>query len=163
MMPPAAVKPLIPALALAVSAPLTCAQQAGTDTVNKGEFPALQLLPPGSSVKDISLPRYVGPRVASLFRAVELKVLSRSDVQLSGINAELYAETGEITSISTPQVHYSFQTEQARGEGATRVNDPRFTARGSGIIFSSTRQCGLLRGPVHTTVNLQHFTSSGNK
>ncbi len=153
---------LIPLLLLALSAPLACAQ-AGADTVGEGEFPALQLLPPGSIVKGITLPRYVGPRVASLFRAAELKVLSRSDVELSGIEAELYSETGETTLISAPKVHYSFRSEQASGNGTTTVTDPRFTARGSGVLFSSTLQCGLLRGPVHTTVNTQYFTKKGNK
>ncbi len=147
---------------LAALAPLALAQVA-TDAVGQGEFPALQLLPPGSVVKDISLPRYVGPRVASLFRATELKILSRSEVQLSGITAELYAETGEITYIAAPLVHYSFRTEQARGDGETSVTDPRFTAKGSGVIFSSNLQCGLLRGPVHTTVNTSYFTNKGNK
>ncbi len=155
-------KALLPALALALLSPLAHAQ-VGKDTVSKGEFPGLQLLPPGSVVKGISLPRYVGPRVASLFRAAELKILTRSEVQLSGIEAELYAPTGEITRIIAPQVHYSFLTEQAGGEGTTSIDDPRFTARGSGVILSSTRQCGLLRGPVHTTVNLRYFTAKGNK
>ncbi len=155
-------KALVPVLALALLAPLALAQ-IGTDTVGKGEFPALQFLPPGSIVKDISLPRYQGPRVASLFRAAELKIISRSDVQLSGISAELYAETGETTRISAPLVQYSFHSEQAKGEGDTRVNDPRFTARGNGVIFSSALQCGLLRGPVHTTVNTKLFTRKGNK
>ncbi len=163
MMPRPAVKFFLPALTLGLLTSLAHAQQAGADTVGKGEFPALQLLPPGSSVKDISLPRYVGPRVTSLFRSTEMKVLSRSDVQFAGISAELYAETGEITRISAPVVHYSFRTEQARADGATTVHDPRFTARGSGVVFSSTLRCGLLRGPVHTTVNLRHFTRSGNK
>ncbi len=155
-------KALSTALLLTLSAPLTLAQ-IGTDAVGKGEFPALQLLPPGSIVKEVSLPRYVGHRVASLFRARELEIISRSDMRLSGIEAELYSTTGEITRISAPQAHYSFRTEQARGEGTTSVVDPRFTARGSGVIFSSTLQCGLLRGPVHTTVNTRHFTRSGNK
>ncbi len=155
-------KALYPALALALFAPLAHAQFAA-DTVGKGEFPALQLLPPGSVVKGISLPRYIGPRVASLFRAAELKILSRSEVELLGIEAELYSPGGEITRIAAPQVHYSFRTEQASGSGEARVSDPRFTAQGNGIIFSSTLQCGLLRGPVHTTVNLEHFTRKGNK
>ncbi len=155
-------KALLPALALALLAPLAHAQ-IGADTVGKGEFPALQFLPPGSIVKGISLPRYVGPRVASLFRATELKILNRSDVQLSGIEAELYSESGEVTRIYAPVVHYSFRTEQASGEGETRLSDPRFTASGSGVTFSATLQCGLLRGPVHTTVNTAYFTRNGNK
>ncbi len=149
-------------LSLALLSPIAHAQL-GADTVGKGEFPALQLLPPGSIVKDISLPRYEGPRVASLFRATELKILSRSEIQLSGITAELYSETGEITRIAAPQVHYSFLSELARGEGHTNVTDPRFTASGSAVIFSSNLQCGLLRGPVHTTVNTSYFTNKGNK
>ncbi len=150
------------ALLLTLFAPLASAQL-GTDPVSKGEFPALQLLPPGSIVKGISLPRYVDHRVASLFLARELEILSRSDVRLSGIEVDLYSLRGETTHISTPQVHYSFRTEQARGDGATTVTDPRFTAQGSGVIFSSTLQCGLLRGPVHTTVDTRQFTHGDNK
>ncbi len=154
--PTAAVKALLPVLILALSAPLVHAQL-GADTVGQGEFPALQLLPPGSVVKGITLPRYLNHRVVSLFRSAELKVLTRSEVQLAGIRAEMYAATGETTHISTPQVHYSFRTEIAAGEGDTTVTDPRFTARGTGVTFSATRQCGLLRGPVHTTVSTGLF------
>ena len=152
-------KVLLPVFCLALLAPLAHAQL-GTDTVGKGEFPALQLLPPGSVVKAISLPRYVNHRVVSLFRATELKVLTRSEVQLSGISAEMYSPTGETTTVSTPMVHYSFRTEKAEGEGDTVVTDPRFTAKGKGVVFSATRQCGLLRGPVYTTVSTALFEKS---
>ena len=149
-------KSLVPALALVLLAPLAHAQL-GADTVGKGEFPALQLLPPGSVVKGISLPRYLNHRVVSVFRSTELKILTRSEVQLTGIRAQMFSATGETTHIVTPMVHYSFRTEKAVGEGDTSVSDPRFTARGKGVVFSATRQCGLLRGPVHTTVNTALF------
>ena len=152
-------KALLPVFFFALFAPIAHAQL-GADTVGKGEFPALQLLPPGSVVKGISLPRYLNHRVVSLFRSSELKILTRSEVQLSDISAEMYAPSGETTRIATPQVHYDFRTEMAEGSGETTVSDPRFSASGKGVIFSATRQCGLLRGPVRTTVSFAQFSNS---
>ncbi len=149
-----------PALALLAALPLLCTPargQMGTDAVAKGDFPGLQLLPPGSVVKGISLPRYENHRVTALLRADELTVLSRSELQLTGIVAELYMSSGEVTSIRTGKVTYNFSTGLAESHAETQVSDPRFTARGNGLIFSSTRKQGLLRGPVRTTVPANIF------
>ncbi len=144
-----------PALALLASLSLLTAPawgQVRADSVGEGEFPGLQLLPPGSVIKGISLPRYENHRVTSLMRAAELRIVSRSELRLTGLVAELYAPSGEVTGIHTGQVDYSFETKLAESRAETRVSDPRFTARGSGVIFSSARKQGLLRGPVRTTI-----------
>ncbi len=142
-------------LALFTASSLLCAPawaQLGGGSVGKGEFPGLQLLPPGSVVKGISLPRYENHRVTAMLRAAEMTVVTRSDLQLKGLTAELYSPSGETTSITTTQVDYSFSTEMAQSKMQTQVTDPRFTARGSGVTFCTARNQGLLRGPVRTTI-----------
>ncbi len=144
-----------PALALFATLSLLCAPARGqvrADAVGEGEFPGLQLLPPGSVVKGISLPSYEKHRVTSLMQAAELCIVTRSELRLTGLVAELYAPSGEVTAIRTGEVLYSFDTKRAESKAETQVSDPRFTARGSGVIFSSARKQGLLRGPVRTTI-----------
>ncbi len=142
-------------LALLAALPLLAAPargQLGADTVGKGEFPGLQLLPPGSVIKGISLPRYENHRVTSLLRATEMSIVTRRDVQIKGIVAELYSPSGETTRVTSAKADYSFTTELAQSKEETQVTDPRFTARGSGVTFSTARNQGLLRGPVRTTI-----------
>ncbi len=145
----------ISALALLAALPLLCTPswgQLGGGTVGKGEFPGLQLLPPGSVVKGISLPRYENHRVTALMRATEMTVRTRSELQLAELAAELYSPSGETTRITTTKADYNFSTEMAESKMQTQVTDPRFTARGSGVTFCTSRNHGLLRGPVRTTI-----------
>ncbi len=152
---------LLAAATALLAAPCARAQM-GADTVGSDEFPGLQLLPVGSVVKGISLPRYDGHRVSSLFRAEKMEVLSRSQLRLDKLRAELYAATGETTSIHSAHAIYSFSSKQADTDAATTVSDPRFTAHGTGARFSTSTHCGLLYGPVRTTVPTRLF-AAGDK
>ena len=129
--------------------------QAPADTVGAGEFPGLQLLPPGSVVRNISLPRYEQHRVAALFRAQELRVISRSMIRLLLIRAEMYALSGETTTVDCGEAQYDFSRSFVISDTETRVEDPRFSARGKGVVLDTREQKGLLLGPVHTTISSQ--------
>ena len=128
-----------------------------SDTVGRGEFPGLQLLPPGSVVKGISLPRYENHRVTALVQIRELRVESRTRVTLEGIAATLYSKDGFRTSVSSPRATYDFSTLRAETVGRTTVRDGRFTARGGRVTYNAQTQKGLLRGPVRTTVSAAVF------
>lgn len=140
---------LLPALLLV---PLARGQ-APTDTVSAGEFPGLQLLPPGSIVRDISLPRYEEHRVSALFRAKELGVVSRKVIRLLLIRAELYAHSGETTIVECREAQYDFSRSFVTSDTDTGIRDPRFSARGTGVILDTKGHKGLLLGPVHTTLS----------
>ena len=105
-----------------------------SDTVGRGEFPGLQLLPPGSVVKGISLPRYENHRVTALVQIRELRVESRTRITLEGIAATLFSKDGFRTAVSTPRATYDFSTMRAETSGRTTVRDGRFTARGGRVL-----------------------------
>lgn len=117
------------------------------------EFPALQFLPKGSVIEGISIPRYENHQVSALLLADKLRVKSRTAVELEKLHAELYAEDGSQTDISTDSVEYSFATKVARTTGTAKVQDPRFSASGKGVIFNTSTRKGFLHGPVKTTIS----------
>lgn len=134
--------------------------QLPSDAVGPGEFPGLQLLPPGSVIEGISIPRYDNHRVVALFKADEMKIVTRSEVELRKIVATMYSAGGIATVVSTPGAEYSFATKMAFSKGKVDVKDPRFTAHGSKVLYHSGVQRGILIGPVHTTISASVLTPS---
>lgn len=122
------------------------------DDVAGNEFPGLQLLPPGSKIKGISLPRYEKHRVTALLMADLMEILTRSDIGFTAIRANLYAENGELTKLTCPKADYSFKDKMVKSTTKTDVDSARFTATGTGVIFNTSTNVGVLRGAVHTTV-----------
>lgn len=122
--------------------------------INKAqdEFPGLQLLPPGSKVKGLSLPRYEDHRVSALLQADELEVVSRREISLTNIRAALYAESGEITTVSCDKAGYDFKKKAVVSQSAAAVKHPNFSAAGEGVTFSTAGRVGLIKGPVRTTI-----------
>lgn len=145
-------------LAAVLLLPLQSPGQQQADAVVEDEFPALQFLPVGSVVEGISIPRYENHRVTALLVARSLEVKDRKTVFLRGLNASLYGADGNQTDVATESVTYSFASKMARTTGEARVQDPRFSARGKGVIFSTSTSKGFLHGPVTTTVSASLFT-----
>ena len=141
-----------------VSIALFCALSAslGAQSTNvnraEDEFPGLQLLPPGSVVKGLSLPRYENHRVVALLQANELKVISRREIALTAIHAALYAKNGEITTVDCKEAGYDFKKKAVVAQSGAAVKHPNFSASGSGVIFSTACRMGYIKGPVRTTI-----------
>ena len=57
--------------------------QAPTVQRAEDEFPGIQVLPPGSVVTGLSLPRYENHKVTAFMKADELKVISRNKINVS--------------------------------------------------------------------------------
>lgn len=137
--------------------PLQSWGQRQADAVVEDEFPALQFLPVGSVVEGISIPRYENHRVTALLLAGTLEVKNRKTVFLNKLNASLYGDDGNQTDVTAESVTYSFATKTAQTTGEARVQDPRFNARGKGVIFNTATRKGFLHGPVTTTVSAELF------
>lgn len=142
--------------AAALCAPLLWGQTPRSEMA-ASEFPGLQLLPPGSLVKGISLPRYEKHRVSALLMADLMEVLTRSDISFTSIRANLYAENGEITLVTCPKAAYDFRTKMVNSTTRTEVDSTRFSALGTGVTFSTETNMGVLKGPVRTTVKNSAF------
>ncbi len=117
------------------------------------EFPALQLLPPGSIVRGISLPRYENHRVTSLLTADMMEVLSRYEARMENIQTLLYGESGDITRVRMANAHYNFRTQllTSRNNIVTLVH-PRYNVRAHGGILHNGTRRGVLTGPVNTVI-----------
>lgn len=116
------------------------------------EFPGLQVLPPGSKVKGLSLPRYEGNRVSALLQADQLKVVSRTELALTNIRAALYADNGETTTVQCSKAGYDFRKKAIVAPAEAEVKHPQFSLSGVGVIFSTHRRVGFVKGPVRTTI-----------
>lgn len=136
--------------------------QQRTDATVEAEFPALQFLPEGSVIEGISLPRYENHRVSALLLADKLIVKDRKTVILEALTASLYGEDANQTDIKTGSVTYSFASKIARTDGKSRVEDPRFTASGKGVVFNTSTSKGFLHGPVITTVSAKRFNKKND-
>lgn len=134
-----------------------------TDDIGQKEFPGLQLLPEGSVVKGIVLPRYEGHRVSALMMADELRIDTRSLVSLKNLRAELYSPSGGVTSIVCGITQYDFAKSRITTDKTAAIKDPRFSAKGEGISFSIRTQLGILKGPVRTTFTSSAFSSAKGK
>ncbi|MBR5894027.1 MAG: LPS export ABC transporter periplasmic protein LptC [Akkermansia sp.] len=145
--------------ALSLLAPVAPGQLSG-DGITSSEFPGLRLLPPGSKIKGISLPRYENHRVSALLTGDIMEILTRSDVAFTGIKAQLYAENAETTTVICPDARYSFRTKIVESPTPTRLEHPRFTAQGTGVIFSTKNNQGILKGPVKTTIESSVFNKN---
>ena len=133
------------------------------DAVGQGEFPGLQLLPPGSVVEDITLPRYENHRVSALLQAKRLCILTRRVIELQGIRASLFNEDGSSTEIRAEAAQYDFSTKHAASTGSVEVKDPRFSASGTQLRFDTDSKRGILLGPVRTTLSTSAFSRKGKK
>ncbi len=112
------------------------------------------MMPPGTVLEGIKLPRYEGARVTSLIQAKLLRVLTRNEVNLEELFAEIYDERGFTTTLKSPTGHYDFRSGDVRSSGRTDVYDTRFRAKGQHLYYSTATQRGHLRGPVRTILSL---------
>lgn len=127
--------------------------QVADRTAGKDEFPALQLLPPGSKVHGISLPRYQDHRVTAHIIADLLEICTRQLVKMDAIRTALYGENNEITYVELEAADYNFGTSVMISDRPASVNNPRFSARGAAATFNTATQQGIMKGPVYTTLN----------
>lgn len=142
-------------LLLCTALPL-CAQE----NQAKKQFPGLNLLPVGSVVKGISLPRYDNHRVATHIMADELRVVSAQLVKLRGIRSIMYRLDGNTTVVEMQLADYNFDTEMIVSTVRSTLRNPIFSAEGTAVSFSTLRQQGLLQGPVTTILNTANFSKS---
>ena len=98
-----------------------------------------------------------GVALAVAAKVFEVKEDPRLSVILENLEASLYGTDKTQTDVKAGDVTYNFATKLARTSGNARVEDPRFTARGKGVVFSTATNKGFLHGPVTTTVSAKLF------
>lgn len=121
-------------------------------TVDK-KFPALELLPPGSVLDNVSLPQYEQHRKTSLITSERMNVVSETEIAGDEVHVLLFGEDGrETTRMFTLNASYFFDTLFLVSDRKTIIEDDRFQAEGTGLRFHSERKIGFLLGPVTTHI-----------
>lgn len=115
---------------------------------------SISLLPDGSQLHDVVLPRYddanrlVGAMQARLLTLVNDQTVSGDDVRVS-----FYEDDGSPRGhLEITRALYSEQTGILSGSERVALTSDRLSARGSGIDYSFADGEGFLRGPVTTWI-----------
>ncbi|MEG2971097.1 MAG: hypothetical protein RR808_06430 [Akkermansia sp.] len=115
------------------------------------KIPGLELMPPGSKLKNVSLPRYEGLKLTLLVTSTQMTVVSPREIKGERVLAYLYDPNHRNEmQMSMKDASFFFDTKILVSRGETTINDPRFQALSQGVIFDSQQKKGFMRGPVTT-------------
>lgn len=118
----------------------------------KPAFPTLDILPEGSILRRVRLPRYDKDfNPTSLLSADKLTVLDRARIEGEGINIELYGKDGSVQAQTKMRHAIYNQTDSSlRATEAIYIKGKNYLASGTGLIFDWTTKRGFLLGPAST-------------
>ncbi len=120
------------------------------------KFPALDLLPPGSVLKNVSLPQYENRKKIGVITATQMKVVNETEISGENIHIYTFSASGDQSShLFTLGGSYFFNTQFFVSNLRTILEEARFRAVGAGLRFHSDRQVGFLMGPVTTYINTE--------
>lgn len=147
-----------PALIFALAAPvLAKADPSVEDEVpSKSAFPTLDILPEGSILQRVRLPRYDKDfNPTSLLTADKLTVINRYRVDGEEVSIELYDKNGE-SQVHTLMHHAVYNQKDAtlKAEERITLHGKSYRAEGKGLIFHLENNRGFLFGPASTQFNL---------
>ncbi len=120
-------------------------------------LPALEILPEGSILKNIRLPRYNTDYTnASLITAEQLKVISNNEIQGTNVSISLYDKTGKSKTQTTLN---AVNLNQVTGLITSRENltfhADTFSASSQGIVLDWEKHCGFLLGKNQTIIYIK--------
>jgi len=132
-------------------------------------LPAVGLLPEGSNLKGVLIPRYNSEReLEASLRAELMTVVTREEIEALGVNLKLFATSGtESGQMAMQRATYNHASGLIRASERVQVSTPKMHAAGSGLIVQMSRESGgtnspfegFLLGPVQTTFYTDRRTS----
>jgi len=127
----------------------------------KNRLPALELLPAGSILKKISIPRYNRDYTpSSLLTADQFEVISEEEIQGTNVGISLYDAKGKIKTRSILNaVNYNQITELLTSKENLTLSGEAFTASSQGVILDWEKQRGFLLGKNQTIIYLKKLIS----
>ncbi len=127
-------------------------------------IPALEILPAGSILKKINIPRY-NPNYtpASLLTADQIKVISEEEVQGTVVGISLYDELGKIKTRTTLNaVNYNQSTGLITSRENLEFSGETFTASSQGLILDWENHRGFLLGKNKSIIYIKKRISMNN-
>lgn len=130
----------------------------------KSKLPALELLPAGSILKKISIPRYNSDYTpSSLLTADQFEVIDDSEIRGTNVGISLYDEKGKIkTSSMLNSVRYNKNTGLLISAENLSFSGGRFITSCNGLALDWKNHCGFLLGKNQTIIYLEQSESMIN-
>ena len=117
--------------------------------------PALDLLPAGSTLKTVSIPRYdENKNPSALLRAGLMKVISKEHVSGQNVELRVYNATGEQRlKVHMGAAEYLVPEGILNGSEVLTLSGKGIKARGTGAVFHLDSRQAFVFGPASTTLS----------
>ena len=118
----------------------------------KSAFPSLDILPEGSILQRVRLPRYDKDfNPSSLLKADKLTVVDSSKIDGENVTIELYEKTGKVQAhVEMRHAIYDQKDSTLHANESITVHGESFEASGKGLVFHWQSKRGFLLGPATT-------------
>lgn len=135
----------------------TLAEELDTEKKETSVLPALKVLPAGSILSGVRIPRYNKDYTpASLLEAKQLKVISKQKIQGSSVDLKIYDKQGQIqASTHLNTINYDQATELITSEETFTFTASQFKTTSQGLILDWKNRRGFFLGKNHTIVYLK--------
>jgi lipopolysaccharide export system protein LptA len=127
---------------------------AGRKELPRKKFsPVLDLLPAGSTIKDVRIPRFdKEKRPAALLRARVLKIISEQKIRGEDIRVRVFSKKEEeLLRVHMSTAEFDQSTGILKAKELITLAGESVKGRGTGGIFLLDTRQGFIRGPVFTT------------
>jgi len=128
-------------------------------------LPALKVLPAGSVLSGVRIPRYNKDYTpASLLMAEKLKIISKRQIQGTSVDLKLYEADGSVkASTHLNKINYDQATELITSEETFVFSASQFKTTSQGLILDWKNSRGFFLGKNHTIVYLKESVSMKDK
>lgn len=129
--------------------------------VPTNSLPAVGLLPEGSNLKGVLMPRYDSQKnLVATLRSDLMTVVTREEIEALGVRVKMYEpDGGDRGELTMRRALYNHGSGMLRSDQPVEVRTPSIHARGSGMVLQLPRNNqggnttleGFLLGPVSTS------------
>lgn len=122
-----------------------------SESIDK-HLPAVSLLPEGSTLQGVMLPRYdEKQRLLAVLRAEHMLIIDSETVDATKVRIDLHqAEGGHRGSIELAKARFDQAKRLLRASDDVQISSKDMSAHGTGLVFSLENGRGFLLGPVAT-------------
>lgn len=122
------------------------------ENVPERKLPAVSLLPAGSVLRKVMLPRYDQQRkLSAVLRAAVMTVIDPQTVEGEQVSLDLYnPDRSHSARIDLEKAHFDQRKGTLDARQPVTVAAENFSAHGSGLIYTYEKARGFLLGPVNT-------------
>lgn len=122
------------------------------ESETKSAFPSLDILPEGSILKRVRLPRYDKDfKPSSMLKADQLTVVNNHQIDGKNVTIELYEKNGKVQARAEMRhAIYDQKDSTLHANESITVRGESFSAKGKGLIFHWNNKRGFLVGPATT-------------